>query len=288
MKWEVSSKEAGMTLLAFLRDNVKEAPSVKSLKRAIESKCCKVNGRVEYFSTHILKRGDRIEIDVLGLEIKSPLHILILYEDEELLICDKPAGIVSEDKVFNDYFRQYRGKLHLVHRLDKETSGVIILAKTVPMRDKMTELFAQREMQKAYLALVDGIVKKSEGKVENFLTKKHSYQGQAIYGSSPLGKGRKAITYWKCLKQGEKASLLLCEPETGRTHQLRAHLTEIGHPILGDYQYAKKFSCPFPAKRHLLHAYSVRFMHPTLNQELYIKTEPPADFLEAESNLNLL
>lgn len=281
LKFEVSSKEAGMTLLAFLRDNIEEAPSVKSLKRAVESKRCKVNGRVEYFSTHILKRGDRIEIDISDLETKTTQNILVLYEDEELLICDKPPGVVSEDKVFNAYFKAYRGKLHLAHRLDKETSGVIILAKTVPMQEKMRDLFAQREMQKSYLALVDGVVKRPEGKIESFLTKKHSYQGQAIYGSSPIGKGRKAITYWKCLKQGEKASLLLCEPETGRTHQLRAHLSEMGHAILGDYQYAKRFKCPYPAKRHLLHAYSIRFIHPTTNLEIFVKTEPPGDFLEA-------
>lgn len=267
-KLKVTRDERGQRLLAFLRESCPNAPSVKALKRAIESKRCKINGRVETFSTHLLKTGDVVEIEWEDEQIK--VRPIVLWEDDILIAYDKPPGVVSEPKNF-------RGKL--IHRLDKETSGVILCAKDRPTLDQMIEQFRKKEIHKEYFALVDGVVKDDLKKIVTKLAPRHRFQGQTIYGSSP--QGQEAITEWKVIKKGHKASLLLCKPVTGRTHQLRVHLKEAGHPILGDYHYARVFHAPIDAKRYLLHAYRITFVHPKTGKEVEITAPLPEDFLQA-------
>jgi len=274
----VGRQEKGMKLLAFFREKAPGLSSVKMLKRAIDEKFCTINGKIECFSTHPLKEGDLVELDLSFLsKEKKPITIDVLYEDEDLIICNKPAGIVSESKNFQGLAKE----IFLVHRLDKETSGCLILAKSAAAKQKMIELFEAKKVRKFYLAIVDGIVKKDHGRIENYLGKVHAYQGQVIYGKCAQSKGQKAITEWKCLKRGAKACLLLLKPLTGRTHQLRAHLLEIGHPILGDHQYSRNFSCPFRPKRHLLHAWRLFFPHPHKEEEIKVEAPLPLDFREA-------
>lgn len=249
------------------------APSVKALKRAIDGKRCKVNGRIETFSTHPLSKGDRIEIEIREAE---PLSLSLLYEDEAIIVCNKPAGMVSEGRNF---------PAKPVHRLDKETSGALILAKTEVIRQKMIRLFAQHKVKKEYLAIVDGAVLKKEGKIVSHLAKRHSYEGQTIYASAP--QGEEAITHWKSLGVGKKESLLLCELITGRTHQLRVHMKEMGHPILGDTQYAKKFSSPLSVHRQMLHAYRISFPHPETGEKIESTAPLPNDFLEALESIDM-
>jgi RluA family pseudouridine synthase len=278
---KVLPKEQGMRLLAFLREKCPASYSVKALKRAIDNKHCKINGKVETFSSHILKSGDRIEIDLESLKKASIAAPEVLFEDEDLFICNKPAGLVSDNK----YFARYKKNLQLVHRLDKETSGVLILVKTPESKAKMETLFKERQIHKSYLALVDGKMLKEEGTIDNYLGKKHSYQGQTIYGAVSKNEGVHAVTEWKVAKRGDKATLLLCHPLTGRTHQLRAHFSGIGHPILGDYQYGKKFVCSCQPSRHLLHASEVTFNHPRTGKKLTILAPMPQDFLSALEQL---
>jgi len=272
-RFEVTAHESGMKLLAFLRERWPSAPSVKALKRAIDGKRCTINGRIETFSTHALSKGDRVEIELIETQ---QLTLTILYEDDAIVVCNKPAGMLSDNRNF---------PAKLVHRLDKETSGVLILAKTESVCDKMIEAFAQRRVKKEYLAIVDGAVLKKEGKIVSRLAKKHSYEGQTIYASAL--QGEEAITHWKCLGVGKKESLLLCEPVTGRTHQLRVHLKEMGHPILGDTQYAKKFSSPLSVHRQMLHAYRISFPHPETSQKIEVMAPLPDDFLEALETIGM-
>jgi 23S rRNA-/tRNA-specific pseudouridylate synthase len=149
----------------------------------------------------------------------------------------------------------------------------------------MIELFRKKQVRKEYLALVDGLVRDKKKTITSKLAAKHHFQGQTLYGSSPTG--QEAITEWELIGVGTKSSLLLCKPITGRTHQLRVHLKEAGHPIVGDYQYTKIFQCPFQAKRHLLHAYKIRFPHPVTNEEIEIIAQLPTDFVEALESLGM-
>ncbi len=276
--WKISPHDNGTRLLAFLRENFANAPSVKALKRGIETKHCTINGRVEVFSSHILETGDVVVFDPAGFETPPEISLLPLYEDEALLVVNKPAGLVCDEGVFAKLLGQ---RVILVHRLDKETSGVLILAKNRKIQAEMIEIFRRKEIKKRYLALVDGSVAKAQGKVENFLGKVRAFTGQTVYGSVTAAKGQEAITLWKCLKKVKEASLLLCELVTGRTHQLRVHLSEMGHPILGDTQYGKKFRSNLQPKRHLLHAYTIAFAHPTTGRELSIVAPLPVDFKQA-------
>jgi 23S rRNA-/tRNA-specific pseudouridylate synthase len=268
-RFKVAEKEKGMTLLAFLREKCPEAPSVKALKRAIEAKRCTINGRVETFSTHKLKAGDEISLEI-DLEKQSIQKPVLLWEDESLIAFNKPAGVVSDPKNFKGY---------LVHRLDKETSGVILVAKSKPILDKMIELFRQKKVGKTYLAIVDGTVRNAKGTIISHLAPKHTYQGQTLYGSS--SKGELAETQWLRVRQGPKAALVECHPITGRTHQIRVHMKEAGHPIVGDYQYSKNFKCGYRAARHLLHASEISFPHPLTNEIITIEAPLPDDFSQA-------
>ncbi|MBS0604008.1 MAG: RluA family pseudouridine synthase [Verrucomicrobia bacterium] len=290
LRWRVSKKQAGMRLLQFLRESYPEAPSVKAIKRAIDGKLCTVNNRTETFSSYTLEENDIVVLKEDTFEIKKELKVsraTVLYEDKELLIINKPAGIVSDAKSIKSSLPDAKGTLELVHRLDKETSGVLILAKTPEAKEKMVSLFKERTVRKLYLALVDGVVAKDEGTIDNFLGRKHSYQGQTVYGTVEENKGQRAITYWKCLKRGKVASVVCCEPYTGRTHQLRVHLSTMGHPILGDSQYGKKFICHLKPCRNLLHAYSITFKHPTNGKAIKAIAPIPADFKQALDELKI-
>lgn len=283
--WKVARKEAGMRLLPFLREKCPEAPSAKAIKRAIDGKCCTVNAQTETFSSRILKENDLVSLSDGAFEKKQTFKkIPVLYEDKELLIINKPAGLVCDAPTLKRHFPAFRG---MVHRLDKETTGVLILAKTGEALEKMAALFKERAVRKVYLAIVDKAVLKQEGKIDNYLGKKQSYQGQTIYGAVAAKEGMRALTEWTCLKRGKTASLIRCEPRTGRTHQLRVHMSGMGHPILGDTQYAKRFTCPLRPQRILLHAYRLSFTHPTTSQKIAVQAPIPLDFKHAMRELGL-
>ncbi len=287
--WRVSKKQAGMRLLQFLRQNCSEAPSVKAIKRAIDSKHCMINNRIETFSSYLLEENDVVVLKESAFKKTERLKstpLMILYEDEELLIINKPAGIVCDASIKKS-FPGVKGYLDLVHRLDKETSGALILAKTPQAKKKMESLFKERAVHKLYLAIVDGVTANDEGTIDNFLGKKYSYQGQTVYGPTSENKGQRAITSWKCLNRGKSASVVCCEPLTGRTHQLRVHLSAMGHPILGDSQYGNKFICPLKPSRNLLHAYSLTFKHPSTGKMIKAIAPIPRDFKEALDELNI-
>ena len=246
MKWLVKTPE---NLVSFIQKGVTVPCSGKALRRVLESNLCRVNGKIERFGSTRLQKGDRVELapDWQDLLVSKELVFPTLYEDDQCLIVDKPAGWVCKDR---------KGAL-LVHRLDKETTGALLFAKGRGARDALMELFANRTVEKEYLALVDGLVREDEGIQDTLLSPKRSYQGQTIWGSGP--KGQKAVTRWKVLARGNQASLIQCMPVTGRTHQIRVHASEMGHPILADRQYAPSFRCSYFAKRVLLHARRLKF-----------------------------
>jgi 23S rRNA pseudouridine955/2504/2580 synthase len=280
-RWRISKKQAGMRLLQFLRDNCPSAPSVKALKRAIDGKLCMVNKQIETFSSYTLEENDVVVLSSKAFEEpKKVCKIPVLYEDKHLLVINKPAGLVSDRTSLNTSFE-------LVHRLDKETSGVLILAKSTKAKEQMAALFKERKVHKLYLALVDGIVDKEEGTIDNYLGQRSAFQGQTVYGTVPRQEGQRAITHWQFLKKGKGATLVRCMPHTGRTHQLRAHLSGMGHPILGDTQYGKQFVCAFKPQRNLLHAYSVAFPHPVTQEEIKVIAPIPVDFKQALEELKV-
>ncbi|HSX25701.1 MAG TPA: RluA family pseudouridine synthase [Chlamydiales bacterium] len=281
MKWLVSSPQK---LAGFLQAQFDGTYSGKQLRRALEANLCRVNGAIERFASTALKRGDTVELAPSWKSILTPnlSGFETLYEDEFLKIVDKPPNWVCNDA---SALRSFGPKHSLVHRLDKDTTGLLLLAKTPQVRDRLMELFEQREVTKTYLALVDGIPKKEAGRIESFFAKKGSFEGQTIWGSSHAG--LTAITDWEKVASGAQASLILCKPLTGRTHQLRVHLAEMGHPILIDRQYAKTFRCRHFIQRPMLHAHRLQFVHPFTQKEMDIMSAMPSDMQGALKELGL-
>ena len=262
-RWEVSAVDTGIKVSAFLKKNV-EGLSGRQIKDAIERGCCLVNGRAERFANAVLGNGDWVEFDYEPPSKSLPVEVL--YSDDRVIICNKPAGLESE-KVYPS--------AQLVHRLDKETSGVLIHAKNRSSYETLARLFKERKISKTYLAIVDGVPTVLSGTIENYLGKLKEYSGQAIWGSVLPEKGLYAKTEWQLQKKGKDAALVLCRPETGRTHQIRVHLSGIGHPILGDNQYGRQFRCNYRPQRCLLHASEIAY------ENVHVKAPLPEDFQEA-------
>lgn len=263
MKFTARKEDQGLTLLAFLRKYHRQAPSVKSIKRSIDAKQCKVNGCIERLSTRRLKSGDIVEI----IEEVASLAVPILYEDEEVLFCNKPPGLACDPKEF---------PARLVHRLDKETSGVLVLAKTASMQEALEGLFEQRAVNKWYLALVHGQIPHAEGVCRSLIALEKKVHGQSIFSSQKQGK--RAVTFWKKLLTIGNMTVVLCKPITGRTHQIRVHLKELGFPLIGDSQYGKLVkSSP---KRQMLHAWILSFIHPQTKEMLEVEASLPQDFID--------
>lgn len=285
-QWEVSSTESGCKLQAFLKVKLNHKFSAKQIKQAIENNKCLVNGKTERFASYTLGTGDKITwlLDTakkpsqeIGFETQR-----VLYEDADLLIYDKPAGIASDNIKFLKRNLPY---LSLVHRLDLDTTGALIFAKNEQSLQAMIQLFKKQLVQKEYLAIVDGVPSKSAGIINNFLGKIHSYEGQTLYGE--VTKGLSAITEWRLESKNIDVALLRCIPKTGRTHQIRVHLSGIGHPILGDYQYGRHFRCSYRPHRYLLHAFLLQFPHPSTGKEVKVMAPLPNDFEEVCNTLRL-
>jgi len=265
-RWQVPQRQK---LIAFLQEKV--GGTGKGLRRLLEQNSCKINGRIERFGSVWVDKGSIVEfVETKPVEASWA----ILFENEALKIVDKPAGWVCDDAHCRAMFGP---GVFLVHRLDKDTTGALLLAKNRAVRDELMNLFAERLVQKEYLAIVDGIVREDAGVIENFLAKKGSFQGQTIWGAA--SRGERAITHWKVLARGDAATLLSCQPLTGRTHQIRVHLAGMKHPILIDRQYAERFRSSLFAARPLLHAHRLAFTYQ--GHEIAVVCDLPADFKEA-------
>ncbi|MGE3954955.1 MAG: pseudouridine synthase [Parachlamydiales bacterium] len=221
--------------------------SLRQVNRFLDQNRCQVNGRFERFGSRRLVAGDRV---VLEVEERTRGEPKVLFEDPQLLVLDKPAGWTSERCA-------EWARATLVHRLDRDTSGVLLLAKGDPAH--LEDQFRKRLVEKHYLAVVVGVPRQSSGEITSHLALKGTFSGQKIYGSAPTGKLSK--TSWELLFSSPSESLLRCTPHTGRTHQIRVHLAEMGHPVVGDGQYGQGGRMP---GRHLLHAESLTLIDPAV------------------------
>ncbi len=265
-------KNTNISLRKFIKLKYPELSSAR-IERCLSSGNCLLNGCSERFGSRKLKYNDRIQWnDDLG-ELSSPLNIVILYEDEDLFVIDKPVNVTSSAETLKTFFSQ---DIFLVHRLDKWTSGILILAKNPSMQKKMEKLFFERAVRKKYLALVHGRFPKEKGVIENRIGLKKRYEGGAEYRVAEQGQLSK--TYFTLWGAGEKESLLLLEPHTGRTHQLRVHCENMGHPVIGDLVYGRASGYPSRSRRMLLHSYRVAFIHPNSGKKIDLQAPVPIDF----------
>lgn len=291
-EWIVAENESGQKLQAYLSDRLDHSVSLKQIKRAIENNACTVNGNRERFASRRLLAGDVVVffLPQLLIEKNSENFIFskenILYEDSEILVYNKPSGISSDASGLFAILIKIYPELVMVHRLDKETSGAILFAKSVKSQMTLINSFREKKVKKEYLAVVDGIPEKNEGVIDLSIGKICELKGQNLWGPLSIKKGgTNALTLWKVLEKKGNATLLKCFPITGKTHQIRVHLHSIGHPILGDKLYGHSFRCKYHASRHFLHAFVLSFPHPVIGKEVVVNAPLPKDFSNAINDL---
>ena len=268
-----------------------------ALQRLINDRRITVDGHPAS-PNHKLKAGQKVEVRWPEEVKRSPaklgeLPFPILYEDDDLFALDKPAGLVVHPSAGHHtghtLVELVEAKLSpgpwpdaarpgLVHRLDRDTSGVIVMAKTPEAHRKLSLQFARRQTKKTYVALAKGRIQADEGVIESHLGR-HPGKRQRFAVSGD--QGRWSSTRFKVLQRSPGATLVELTPLTGRTHQIRVHLASYGHPILGDHVYgvADK-EMPF-ITRHLLHARALQIRHPRTGADLRFEAPLPADFQQA-------
>lgn len=309
----VTDEQAGARLDAFLAAQLADVSRAR-VKRAIEAGDTLVDGRMAKPSEK-LRAGQRIEIEIapaaslaeLALE-DVPLDIV--FEDEQIAVINKPAGMIvhpgagvargtlANALAFHFQKLSARGgalRPGIVHRLDKDTSGLIVVAKTEAAHENLAEQFRRREVFKLYLALVHGVVRGDVGRIEESIGRDTARRTRMAI--LPIGRGgREALTIYRVRQRFERFTLLDVEIKTGRTHQIRVHLAHIKHPVVGDETYGggrdKTISDTTlrarvsALKRQFLHAARLKFHHPQTGAPMRFDAPPPVElreFLEAVS-----
>ena len=244
----------------------------------------------EITSNYKIKLDDQILVnDELDFSInieKENIPIDIIYEDNDLLIINKESGMVVHPAPGH-----YRGTLvnallykfdlegdpirpGIVHRLDKDTSGLMMVAKNEKIHDILANMIKDKKVKRHYLALVEGVIEHETGTIDAPIGRdSHDRQKMAVTDQN----SKKAITHFKVLKRFKDKTLVECILETGRTHQIRVHMKYINHPVVNDPIYNKKKSDSFG---QMLHSRSIEFTHPVTNELIHFEVEPPKKFKE--------
>lgn len=249
-----------------------------------------VNGK-EVNSSYSVKLDDEIMVnDELDYSINveaEDIPIDVIYEDDDLLIINKKSGMVVHPApghysgtLVNALLYKYnisggeKFRPGIVHRLDKDTSGLMIVAKNEEMLEKLSDMISKKEVERKYLAIVDGVIKHDTGTIDAPIGRDaNNRQKMAVTDVN----GKDAITHFKVLDRFDNNTLIECKLETGRTHQIRVHLSYIGFPVNNDPLYGKGKCSEFG---QMLHSYSIKFNHPRTGKELFYTVEAPKEFLD--------
>jgi len=279
-------EQSGEQLLAFLFARWPDAKK-KQLRDALKFGCISVNGRATTKFDHPLKRGDTVAIQPKGVaapDTKLASGILIRHEDGDLIVIEKPAGLLSiasageQEKTAYALLTRHvragnahsRARVWIVHRLDRETSGLMVFAKNEPAKIALQENWDRAE--KKYFAVVEGTPPAAAGKLESHLDESNPLK---VYVAPEGPKTRRAVTRYRVMKKSAEFALLELTLETGRRHQIRVQLAEINCPIVGDKKYGAHTN---PIRRVALHASSLRFPHPVTGAPLRFQSPLPGDF----------
>ena len=253
-------------------------------KALISNRVVLVNNAITTHPLAELKAGQVVQLD-RSKHKKSfrSNDIDIVYEDPDLLVVDKRPGLLSMSNntrqqtvqtVLNYYLEKGGGRntSHLVHRLDRDTSGLMVYAKDVQTQQSLINGWQQLVTDRRYLALVEGELESPRGRIQSWLTEDKRF----ITHSSPVDNGGKfAVTHYNVLEASNGYSLVECELETGRKNQIRVHMADMGHPVVGDFKYGSEID---PMRRLGLHAYMLCFTHPVTGKHLRFETPVPVLF----------
>ena len=293
IEFVVSPNDARLRLDQFLAKQLPEY-SRSRLQQLIRSGFVRLNKQTTR-PRQIVRGGDKIHLIEPPLEKiemrPEPIPLDVLFEDDDLIIINKPTDLTvhpgagqREHTLVNALLSHCtnlsgigaKERPGIVHRLDKETSGCLVVAKNDIAHRELSKQFAARTVEKIYLALVAGKLRKPTGVIEENIGR-HPVQRKRMSVSSK--RGRAAKTEYRVIRSSDQASLVECRLHSGRTHQIRVHLHHLGHPVLGDKIYAPRFAKNF--HRQMLHAWKLGFRHPCTGEWRSFEASLPADFNEA-------
>jgi len=274
----------------FIAENMNDK-SRSYVKNLILKESITVNGQIKK-SNYKVKENDLIEVTIPDNELLNvepeDIPLDIVYEDKDVIVVNKPQGMVVHPAPGNYNNTLVNALLFhckdlsgingvarpgIVHRIDKDTSGVLVIAKNDLAHKKLAEQFKEHSMTRVYVALTEGLIKENEGTVDKPLGR-HPVERIKI---AIVPGGRRAVTHYKVLKTYENNTLVECRLETGRTHQIRVHLSSIGHPLVGDPVYGYKKQ-RFNLQGQMLHAKTLGFIHPSTGEYMEFTTELPEYF----------
>ncbi len=289
----VNENDKGKRLDIYIAENFNEL-SRTMIKKLIESNNILVNDKSEKVSYKV-QANDNISIDVpeaKETKLKAQeIPLDIIYEDSDIIVVNKPKGMVVHPangnpdgtlvnailSICKNSLSGIGGELRpgIVHRLDKDTSGLIIVAKNDKAHINMSEQIKERNVKKTYIALVRGNVPEEEATINMPIGRSTKDRKKMAVTKN----GKQAITHFKVLKRYSKYTLLEIKIETGRTHQIRVHIAEIGYPVVGDAVYSNGKN-EFGIEGQMLHAYKLEFMHPITNKHMELTAPLPQYFEE--------
>ena len=289
--YTIDRANAGRRLDQFLASRLSGEVSRTALQRVIKKEGVLVNSQKSFEAKQLLKEGDSVEIHLEEAKSKKimgeKIPLRVIYEDEDLLAIDKPVGMVVHpgagtrqgtlvhallglEKELSDLGGQERPGI--VHRLDKETSGILLIAKNNNAHHKLSSQLASRTIQKEYLAVVEGVVEYVQGQIREPLGRDPRHRTRMAVRRDD--QAREALTEYEVIERFRYSTFLKVHPVTGRTHQIRVHLKHIGHPVLGDALYGRKEV----ASRLALHAAKITLDQPTSKKRFTLEASLPEDF----------
>lgn len=297
MRLTVPPDAAGVRLDHFLAQALQDY-SRSRIQGWIKRGRVRVDGRSGKPS-HVLRGGEAVEVEP---EAPPSLHafaedipVEVLYVDDDVIAINKPAGMVVHAGAGRHQGTLVNALLHhfgslsnvsgedrpgIVHRLDRDTSGVLLVARHDASHRNLAAQFASREVEKVYLALVQGPLQQNEGRIDRKITRDPVRRTRM---STRLGEGRTALTFYRVLRRWEKFTYLEVRIGTGRTHQIRVHLASIGHPVAGDTLYG---AAAAPYGRFFLHAHRIRFRQPSTGAPVTVEAPLPEELERWLDTLN--
>ncbi len=270
-------------LLEFLFETLK-GQSRNSVKSILTNHRVSVDGAPISQYNFKLTKGDVVIISKTPIHKKTRSNLPIIFENEEIIVINKPSGLLSiaSDKekgstayrMLTDYVQQKdkHNRIYVVHRLDEDTSGVLMVAKNEKLRDALQDKWNDLVSSRGYYAIVDGKLDKKSGTLTSYLKKNAQ---NMMYSSKKVGDGQYAVTHYKVIAESDAYSFLDVHIDSGRKNQIRVHLGDIGHNVIGDDKYGNPTN---PIKRLGLHAYELVLTHPFTNKVMKFKAPIPKEF----------
>ena len=271
-------------LMEFVASALPEIKRTR-IKQMLAHNQVAVNGTPQRQFDLELQPGDSVKVNfVREFKVFSHRRMKIVYEDDDIIIINKGYGLLSmgNDKVkegtaysiLKDYVKWSNpaNKIFIVHRLDRDTSGLMMCAKTPEAKEAMQHNWNNMVLNRKYLAVVEGAPEEAQGTIRSYLVENSKFE---VYSTDNPEEGQLAVTRYKTLSAGKRFALLEVELDTGRKNQIRVHMKDLGHPISGDRKYG---ASPSPIHRLCLHAQTLRFIHPVTRREMNFTTPVPSSF----------